>query len=193
MCSQQSKGAKRPQKSFNRADAFFIKITRFHAVLKPIFRSLKPFQAFSSLLNLRARDFSFYMNTYSGAPRLAAHALAGMVSGLASAFILFGLVAAVCCKVDIPPHLLLPLSTVAVSFAMLPAGLVFAALHGEKGMLYGLLMGAMFFVALWIAALAQGQTEFTSLSAVKGVAMMSAGAIGGYLGIALRERRRRIH
>lgn len=102
-------------------------------------------------------------------------------------------VAAVCCKVDIPPHLLLPLSTVAVSFAMLPAGLVFAALHGEKGMLYGLLMGAMFFVALWIAALAQGQTEFTSLSAVKGVAMMSAGAIGGYLGIALRERRRRIH
>ena len=66
-------------------------------------------------------------------------ALAGMVSGLASAFILFGLVAAVCCKVDIPPHLLLPLSTVAVSFAMLPAGLVFAALHGAKGMLYGLL------------------------------------------------------
>ena len=65
MCSQQSKGAKRPQKSFNRADAFFIKITRFHAVLKPIFRSLKPFQAFSSLLNLRARDFSFYMNTYN--------------------------------------------------------------------------------------------------------------------------------
>ena len=130
------------------------------------------------------------MSAERGAPRLAAHALAGMVSGLASAFILFGLVAAVCCKVDIPPHLLLPLSTVAVSFAMLPAGLVFAALHGEKGMLYGLLMGAMFFVALWIAALAQGQTEFTSLSAVKGVAMMSAGAIGGYLGIALRERRR---
>ena len=133
------------------------------------------------------------MSAERGAPRLAAHALAGMVSGLASAFILFGLVAAVCCKVDIPPHLLLPLSTVAVSFAMLPAGLVFAAMHGEKGMLYGLLMGAMFFVALWIAALAQGQTEFTSLSAVKGVAMMSAGAIGGYLGIALRERRRRIH
>ena len=113
------------------------------------------------------------MSAERGAPRLAAHALAGMVSGLASAFILFGLVAAVCCKVDIPPHLLLPLSTVAVSFAMLPAGLVFAALHGEKGMLYGLLMGAMFFVALWIAALAQGQTEFTSLSAVKGVATVS--------------------
>lgn len=53
--------------------------------------------------------------------------------------------------------------------------------------------GGNVFVALWIAALAQGQTEFTSLSAVKGVAMMSAGAIGGYLGIALRERRRRIH
>ena len=67
MCSQQSKGAKYPQKSFNCADAFSIKITRFHAALKPIFRSLKPFQAFSSLLNLGARDFSFYMNTYSGA------------------------------------------------------------------------------------------------------------------------------
>ena len=65
MCSQQSKGAKYPQKSFNCADAFSIKITRFHAALKPIFRSLKPFQAFSSLLNLGARDFSFYMNTHS--------------------------------------------------------------------------------------------------------------------------------
>lgn len=66
MCSQQSKGAKYPQKSFNCADAFSIKITRFHAALKPIFRSLKPFQAFSSLLNLGARDFSFYMNTHTG-------------------------------------------------------------------------------------------------------------------------------
>ena len=65
MCSQQSKGAKYPQKSFNCADAFSIKITRFHAALKPIFRSLKPFQAFSSLFNLRARVFSFYMNTYN--------------------------------------------------------------------------------------------------------------------------------
>lgn len=65
MCSQQSKGAKYPQKSFNCADAFSIKITRFHAALKPIFRNLKPFQAFSSLLNLGARVFSFYMNTYS--------------------------------------------------------------------------------------------------------------------------------
>ena len=64
MCSQQSKGAKYPQKSFNCADTFSIKITRFHAALKPIFRSLKPFQAFSSLFNLRARVFSFYMNTH---------------------------------------------------------------------------------------------------------------------------------
>lgn len=66
MCSQQSKGAKYPQKSFNCADTFSLKITRFHAALKPIFRSLKPFQAFSSLLNLGARDFSFYMNTHTG-------------------------------------------------------------------------------------------------------------------------------
>lgn len=65
MCSQQSKGAKYPQKSFNCADTFSLKITRFHAALKPIFRSLKPFQAFSSLLNLGARDFSFYMNTHN--------------------------------------------------------------------------------------------------------------------------------
>lgn len=128
-----------------------------------------------------------------GVSRFAVHALAGMMSGLASAFVLFGLIAAVCCKVDIPPHLLLPISTVAISLALLPAGLVFAALHGEKGILYGLLMGAVFFVVLWIAALAHGQTEFTSLSVIKCVAMVSAGSIGGYLGIALRERRRRIH
>lgn len=52
---------------------FSRKFTRFHAALKPIFRSLKPFQAFSSLFNLRARVFSFYMNTYTQLP--PAHAL----------------------------------------------------------------------------------------------------------------------
>ena len=48
---------------------FSRKFTRFHAALKPIFRSLKPFQVFSSLFNLRARVFSFYMNTYTGSLR----------------------------------------------------------------------------------------------------------------------------
>ena len=33
---------------------------------EPIFRSLKPFPAFSSLFKLRARLFSFYMNTHNG-------------------------------------------------------------------------------------------------------------------------------
>jgi len=51
---------------------FSRKFTRFHAALKPIFRSLKPFQAFSSLFNLRARKFSFYTNTYTGAERTVA-------------------------------------------------------------------------------------------------------------------------
>ena len=44
---------------------FSRKFPRFHAALKPIFRTLKPFPAFSSLFKLRARLFLFYMNTYT--------------------------------------------------------------------------------------------------------------------------------
>lgn len=127
------------------------------------------------------------------AERILFPAIAGAVGGGAVGFLLFSLLAAVMCKIDVPAHMLTLLSTVAASLAVIPAGFIFAILYGEKGMLYGMLMGVFFFLVLLLAALLQGQTAFTALSAIKGFAMPVSGAIGGAFGISARDRRRRIH
>ena len=126
------------------------------------------------------------------AAHLAVHAGASMIGGFAAAALLFSGLAALRCKVDIAPQLLAPVSTAAFSLAVLWAGFLFAILRKEKGLLYGLLIGLVFYAILWIGALAQGQTEFSALSAIKGAALLCSGAIGGSLGILAQERRRRI-
>lgn len=122
--------------------------------------------------------------------QLAAHTAVSMIGGFAVAALLFSGLAALRCKVDIAPQLLSPLSTAALSLAALLAGFFFAMLRKEKGLLYGLLIGIIFYAILWIAALARGQMEFSSLSAIKGMALLCSGAIGGSLGIMTRDRRR---
>ena len=124
--------------------------------------------------------------------QLAVHTVVSLAGGIAAAALLFSGLAALRCKVDIMPQLLSPISTAALSLAVLLAGLFLAALRKEKGLLYGLLIGIIFYAILWIAALARGQIEFSSLSVIKGTALLCSGAIGGSLGILMRERRRRI-
>ena len=125
--------------------------------------------------------------------QFAAHILASLLCGTAAAAGLLCILAQVCCQVDIPSSMLVFVTTIAISLAMLPAGAALSMLRKEKGMLGGLLIGLVFFAVLWVIALAKGQADFSMLSAIKGVAMMASGAIGGYLGIRLRERRKRIH
>ncbi len=124
--------------------------------------------------------------------RFAAQLAAASLSGMGAAALLLSGFAVLCCKVDFAPQTLSFIPTGAVVLAVLFAGFVLALLRREKGLLYGLLMGAAFYVFLWIAALAQGQTEFSALAAIKGAALLCSGAIGGFLGILLQERRRRI-
>lgn len=126
------------------------------------------------------------------AAHLAVHAGISILCGLAAAALLFSGLAALRCRVDLAPQLLPPVSTAALSLAVFLAGLMFAMLRKEKGLLYGLSVGLVFYAILWGAALAHGQTEFSGLAAIKGVALLCSGAVGGSLGILLQERRRRI-
>lgn len=125
--------------------------------------------------------------------RAVVPAVAGLVCGLLTALLLFSILASILCKIDVPAPMLTLLATVAAALSTIPASLVFAFLYGERGMLYGLLIGALFFIAVVAAAWIQGQTAFTALSAIKAIAMLISGAIGGLLGISVREKRRRVH
>lgn len=123
---------------------------------------------------------------------LFSHIAACISVGIGTAFILFSGFALIMCKTDIPPQFLVPVSTILISISMIPAGLILSLLQGEKGMLCGLLTGIGFFAILWITALINQQMEFTALAAIKGMSMIIAGTIGGFLGIMLKEHRRKI-
>lgn len=121
------------------------------------------------------------------------HAAAGIASGAAVAAVLFSAMAALCCKIDCAPQLFAPVSTVLICLSLLAAGLVVSYLHGEKGLLCGLLLGLFCFAVLWIVALMQGQKEFTVLAAIKGAALLASGSMGGCLGAVAKDKKRRIH
>ena len=119
--------------------------------------------------------------------------IAGAVCGLLTGVVLFSILAAVLCQVDVPANMLTLLATGAATLSVIPASLVFAFLYGEKGMLYGLLIGAICFVVIAAAAWLQGQTAFTARAVIKAITMLISGALGGLLGISAREKRRRVH
>ena len=105
----------------------------------------------------------------------------------------FALVSSVMCRVDVSPNLLGPLSTIMVCISALAAGTALAFSIGSKGMLLGFAEGAVFYLILMAAAFLQGNFDFTNMAFVKLVAMCAAGAVGGYLGVGLAERKRRKH
>lgn len=126
-------------------------------------------------------------------PHLWGHIAAGAAVGLAAASLLFAAAAFVMCKVDIPPQMHTAISTTLVSLAIVPAALVIAFLEGERGMLCGLLTGFGFFAVIWVVAFWGMQSEITTITGIKGMAMLLAGTVGGLIGMMLKERRRKIH
>lgn len=103
------------------------------------------------------------------------------------------LFAKVLSKADVPLQFIPPIATFSCCGAAFLAALLFAQLHKEKGLLFGLIFGAILFAVLWIIALAQGETVFSSFAALKCASMLLAGALGGFVGTLLMEKRRKIH
>lgn len=108
--------------------------------------------------------------------------LGGLLAGLA----------ALACRVDLPLHLMAPLAAGAACLAVMPSALLLAWLRGQNGMLSGLLFALGCFLLLWLIAILQGQVPLTKLAVLKALAMLCAGAMGGYLGISLREKNKLI-
>ena len=127
------------------------------------------------------------------ASRFPVQLLASVLLGTALTVLLLAAFSKMLCTMDIPLNLILPISTLAACLAVLPAGMLFAFLRGEKGLVNGMILGAVFLGAIWAAALAQGQAEFSTPAALKSLVLLVSGAVGGYSGVLLKEKRRRIH
>lgn len=126
-------------------------------------------------------------------PQFPLHFLASALACAALTAAFLALFAKAMASTQIPLELIAPMSTAACCLALLPSGILFAFLRGEKGLLNGLLLATVFLAVLWGAALAQGQAAFTYFAALKSLVLLACGAVGGYVGVLLREKRRRIH
>ena len=93
------------------------------------------------------------------------------------------------CTTDLAPALLIPLTTVLICIALLIASL--SAIF-KGGILAGTLLASVLILLLSLLSFLLYQSSFTSLWATKTLAFLASGALGGYLGSVLRERRRKI-
>lgn len=95
------------------------------------------------------------------------------------------------CTTDLAPALLIPLTTVLICIALLIASLFLSAIF-KGGILAGTLFASVLILLLSLLSFLLYQSSFTSLWATKTLAFLASGALGGYLGSVLRERRRKI-
>ncbi|MEG1641006.1 MAG: TIGR04086 family membrane protein, partial [Ruthenibacterium sp.] len=75
----------------------------------------------------------------------------------------------------------------------LAAALIFARMQGKAGLLSGTLWGVGFYVLLLLIAWTQNAVMLQEASFLRLGSMVIAGGLGGYLGMLLQEKKRKIH
>ena len=84
-----------------------------------------------------------------------------------------------------------PLSLLALMIGCFVGGFLSASISRERGLLYGLAIGAIVFLGAWIIGIAMGGETFGWLTAVKLVLLLLAGGCGGWVGSNRAHTRRR--
>lgn len=93
------------------------------------------------------------------------------------------------CHTELPLYAASPIAMSAISIATAVSGMVLAGLQKKNGLLLGASCGLFFLLAFTAAAILMGAKTFSAFSAIKLVCLMTSGALGGYLGMALSERK----
>lgn len=118
-----------------------------------------------------------------------------LTAGVCCVVLMGGMLAAMAqlvCKMELPLHILMPLATAACCLAVLPSSMLLSFLEGKRGLLSGAIFGFGVYLLLWVISIAQGQAQLSTLAALKGLAMLTSGAVGGYLGVMVRAQRKKL-
>lgn len=125
----------------------------------------------------------------SGSNNIVKAAFCGGIAGLCVTFLLLLLFSWAFTKTDIPFWAAVPLATAAVCVGCFISGSIVAKRIGKNGLFCGLCTGAFFFLLYFVAAMINGQFEFTAVGSIKLVSCILSGSLGGYLGIVMKEKR----
>lgn len=91
---------------------------------------------------------------------------------------------------DVPTMLLGPMSVAAIILGCISGGFVLGRFMRAGGLMHGLLMGGLMYALIFILSLSMG--EPVGLAALfKCIIALLSGAIGGIMGVNMRQRRRK--
>lgn len=125
----------------------------------------------------------------AGAGPLKKILIAG-VAGVAVTFLVLLLCSWLYTKTQLPLWAAVPMATCAVCIGCFVCGLALARSFKKNGLFCGLCTGVVFYLLYLVAALLNGQLDFTAMAGIKLVCYILSGCFGGYLGILLCERKR---
>ncbi len=109
-------------------------------------------------------------------------------SGLAVTFLFLLFSAWLFTKTQLPAWSAVPLATAAVSLGCFISGHVLSRRVGQNGLFCGLCCGVCFYLLYLLAALLNGQFDYSALAGIKLVCYVLSGCIGGFLGILAYEK-----
>lgn len=123
--------------------------------------------------------------------KLALPIIAGLMAGTMVLLTLISLSAYIFSRIDLPLSMMVPLATLSIGAAVFAAALAFAAIYGRYGMLLGALAGILIFFILCAASVRIYAEQITQLSLIKALLLALCGALGGFFGVNLFQKRHR--
>ncbi len=76
----------------------------------------------------------------------------------------------------------IPLSLIALMIGCFVGGLVCGTVARSRGLLYGLAIGFIVFLSVWLFGMAMGADAFSLITAIKLICLLLAGGCGGWMG-----------
>lgn len=84
-----------------------------------------------------------------------------------------------------------PLALLSAAAGCFSGAFLCAALVRRKGIIFGVAVGVLMFLAVWVLGLVCAQEIFGTETAIKLLLLIAAGGAGGYLGTGYRSKRRK--
>ena len=123
-------------------------------------------------------------------PSLGSCILGSLFVGIALCVLALLFFSFILSKADLPLYAAVPMATVAICIGTGGAAMLLSRLQQKNGLLLGLCTGIFFFVAYALAAVLNGQREFTAFAAIKLASILLSGCLGGYLGLLRAEQKK---
>lgn len=124
-----------------------------------------------------------YGGSSAGAASMLKPILFGLVIAGITAFVFIMIFALVFVIMKaIVASAIIPLSLIALMLGCFVGGFVCGTVTRSRGLFYGLAIGGIVFLAVWLIGIAMGEEVFGLLIVIKLVCLLLAGGCGGWIG-----------